>query len=168
MKPTPSVGGRTLGRRAGRHDNRKLEARDDVRTFTTSPLASPVEVLGAVTVRLFVESDNPYSDVFVRLCDVDEKGHSVNVTDRLVRLDPAAGEEPAPGERKLEVTLPETAHRFRAGHRIRLQVSGGAHPRFARNLGTGEPPGQATRGVGVTHRIGHNSAAPSSVTLPTA
>jgi uncharacterized protein len=162
MDPTPSVGGRVLARRAGRRDNRKLEARDDVRTFTTAPLTSPVEVLGGVQVRLFLESDNPYADVFLRLCDVDSKGRSINVTDRLVRLDPAPGEEPSAGERKVEAVLTDTAHRFAAGHRIRLQVSGGAHPRFARNLGTGDPPGQATRTVGVTHRI----AAPSSLTLP--
>jgi putative CocE/NonD family hydrolase len=166
MDPTPAVGGRVLARGAGRRDNRKLEARDDVRTFTTPVLSEPVQVLGGVTIRLFLESDNPYSDVFLRLCDVDEKGRSVNVTDRLVRLDPAEGEEPAQGMRTVEATLPDTAHRFLAGHRIRLQVSGGAHPRYARNLGTGEPLGQATRGVPVNHRIGHNSAAPSSVTLP--
>ncbi|MCU1616064.1 MAG: hydrolase CocE/NonD family protein [Frankiales bacterium] len=167
MNPTPSVGGRVLARRAGRRDNRKLEARADVRTFSTAPLAAPVEVLGAATVRLFVESDNPYADIFVRLCDVDPRGRSINITDRLVRLDPAEGEEPSAGERKVELTLPDTAHRFRAGHRIRVQVSGGAHPRYARNLGTGEPLGQATRGVPVTHRIGHSSASPSSITLPT-
>jgi hypothetical protein len=166
MNPTPSVGGRVLAHRAGRRDNRALEARDDVRTFTTAPLTEPLEVLGGTRVQLFLESDNPYADVFLRLCDVDPRGRSINVTDRLVRLDPAPGEEPSAGERKVEATLTDTAHRFLAGHRIRLQVSGGAHPRYARNLGTGEPPGQATRAVGVTHRIGHNSAAPSSLTLP--
>jgi putative CocE/NonD family hydrolase len=166
MDPTPSVGGRVLARRAGRRDNRAVEARDDVRTFTTAPLAEPLELLGGARVRLIVESDNPYADVFLRICDVDPKGRSINVTDRLVRLDPAPGEEPGAGERKVEATLPDTAHRFRAGHRIRLQVSGGAHPRYARNLGTGEPLGEATRGVGVTHRIAHSSALPSSITLP--
>jgi predicted acyl esterase len=70
----------------------------------------------------------------------------VNVTDRLVRLDPADGEAAPPGERTVEAILPDTAHRFRARHRIRLQISRGAHPRYARNLGTGEPVGQATRG----------------------
>jgi hypothetical protein len=54
---------------------------------------------------------------------------SNNVTDRLVRLNPAEGEKPRTGARVVETTLPDTAHRFRAGHRIRLQVSGGAHPR---------------------------------------
>ena len=125
-----------------------------------------MELQGGARVRLFVESDNPYADVFVRLCDVEPNGRSVNVTDRLVRLDPAPGEQPATGERTVETTLPDTAHRFRAGHRIRLQVSGGAHPRYARNLGTGEPLGHGTTGVPVTHRIGSGSASPSSVTLP--
>ena len=116
-------------------------------------------------VRLFLESNNPYSAVFVRLCDVGPNGKSVNITDRLARLDPAPGEEPVKGERIVETTLPDTAHRFRAGHRIRLQVSGGAHPRYARNLGIGEPgvpwgadqPSDLPRG-----------RAPSSITLPLA
>ncbi|WP_409330819.1 CocE/NonD family hydrolase [Trujillonella humicola] len=166
MDPTPSVGGRVLARIAGRRDNRRLESRADVRTFTTAPLPAPVELLGGATVRLHLTSDNPYCDVFLRLCDVDPRGRSVNVTDRLVRLDPAPGEEPVAGERVVEATLPDTAHRFAAGSRLRLQVSGGAHPRYARNLGTGELPGEATHGVAVTHRIAHDSAAPSCITLP--
>ncbi len=166
MDPTPSVGGRILAHSAGQRDNRQLEARDDVRTFTTAPLRRPVEVAGGVRVRLVVESDNPYADLFVRLCDVAPNGASVNVTDRLVRLDPAPGEEPVHGERTVETTLPETAHRFRAGHLLRLQVSGGAHPRYARNLGTGEPLGEATAGVPVTHRICCGGPVPSAVTLP--
>jgi predicted acyl esterase len=35
-------------------------------------------------------------------------------------------------------------HRFAAGHRIRLQLSSGAHPRYARNPGNGEDPAAAT------------------------
>ena len=150
---------------AGPRDNTALEARDDVRTFTTPSLRKPVEVRGGAKVRLVVESDNPYADVFVRLCDVGPNGKSINITDRLVRLDPAPGEEPATGERTVEATLPDTAHLFRAGHRIRLQVSGGAHPRYARNLGTGEPPGEATHGVPVKHRIGSGGPTPSAITL---
>jgi putative CocE/NonD family hydrolase len=166
MHPTPSVGGRVLTFRAGRRDNRRLEARDDVRTFTTEPLETPVELLGGATIRICLSSDNPYADVFLRLCDVDARGRSINVTDRLVRLDPADGETPPTGQRLVEATLPDTAHRFRVGHRIRLQVSGGAHPRYARNLGTGEPAGQATHGEPVTHRMAHSAASASSVTLP--
>jgi predicted acyl esterase len=32
-----------------------------------------------------------------------------------------------------------TVYRFRRGHRIRVQVSSGAFPRFNRNFGSGEP-----------------------------
>ena len=45
----------------------------------------------------------------------------------------------------VRLELDAIAHRFPAGHRIRLQVSGGAHPRLARNLGTDEPAASATR-----------------------
>ena len=46
-----------------------------------------------------------------------------------------------------------TAHRFGAGHRLRVQVSGGAHPRFVRNTGTSEPLATATRLVPVDIEI---------------
>ena len=47
-----------------------------------------------------------------------------------------AGED---GVRTLDIALWPTANTFRAGHRIRLQVSSGAYPLFNRNAGTGEP-----------------------------
>jgi putative CocE/NonD family hydrolase len=166
LDPTPSVGGRVLARSAGRRENTHLELREDVVTFTSAALPAPVELLGGARVRLCLTSDNPYADVFVRLCDVDPKGRSLNVTDRLVRLDPAPGEQPPAGERLVEVLLPDTAHRFQVGHHLLLLVAGGAHPRYARNTGTGEPPGTATRTKPVTHNIHHSAASPSSITLP--
>jgi len=36
------------------------------------------------------------------------------------------------------VSLLAAAHRFGRGHRIRLLLAGGAHPRFARNPGNGQ------------------------------
>jgi len=131
--PTPSVGGPLLSWTAGPRDNSALEARDDVVTFTGPPLAEPVDVLGAVSARLSIATDTGHADVFSRLCDVDPQGRSTNVCDGLARLRTA--------RRALtEVTVPmsATAHRFAAGHRVRWQISGGAHPRYARNPGTGE------------------------------
>ena len=48
-----------------------MERRLDVLVFTSEPLAEPVEILGEVAAELFVTRDNPYADLFVRLCDVD-------------------------------------------------------------------------------------------------
>ena len=50
-----------------------------------------------------------------------------------------------------------TAYRFRPGHRIRLQVSSGAHPLYARNLGTGEPPTTATTMRAADQEVFHDA-----------
>ncbi|MEJ3658499.1 CocE/NonD family hydrolase [Actinomycetes bacterium KLBMP 9759] len=162
--PTPSIGGRIMAPGGGARDNRKLEQRADVLTFSTAPLATPVDVHGQAVVELYLASDNAHADLFARVCDVDPAGRSINVTDRIIRC---AEPDTAPGDaRKVEIALDPTAHRFAAGHRIRLQISGGAFPRFARNPGTGEAPGTATTLNPVTHAIHHDAAHPSSITLP--
>ncbi|MFE5535955.1 CocE/NonD family hydrolase, partial [Streptomyces sp. NPDC056519] len=137
--PTPSLGGPLLSRTAGPRDNKALEARDDVLTFTGPPLTEPVDVMGAVSARLTISTDTGHADVFTRLCDVDAQGRSVNVCDGLGRVR-AAAQEPS----DIDVPMSSTAHRFAVGHRIRWQISGGAHPRYARGTGTGESPVDAT------------------------
>jgi uncharacterized protein len=162
--PTPSVGGRLMAASAGSKDNTELEQRADVLTFTGPPLRNaPLNVLGTPVVELFVESDNPHADLFVRLCDVDERGRSFNLTDQIVRL-PADSE---PGKvQTVRIPLVDVAHRFLPGHRVRLQVSGGAHPRFARNLGTPDHPADGATTKPTTHRLHHSPEHPSSLTLP--
>jgi predicted acyl esterase len=64
------------------------------------------------------------------------------------------------------VRLWPTAHRFKRGHRIRVQVSSGAFPRYARNHGTGEPRATATRLVAADQAVHHDSAHASAVILP--
>lgn len=153
--PTPSVGGPRLASNGfGPQDNRKLEARDDVLTFTGPVIGAPQEVIGPVSLRLLVRGGSPHFDVFARLCDVDAKGTSWNVCDGLLRLDgaPPAG---ADGWTEIEVRMSATAHRFAAGHRLRVQVSGGAHPRWARNTGTAEQIATATSLVPVDIEINH-------------
>ncbi|WP_199511655.1 CocE/NonD family hydrolase [Nucisporomicrobium flavum] len=135
--PTPSVGGRVLSGSMGVRDNRKLEARGDVVTFTSPALTADLDLAGNPTLELDISVGNPYADVFARLCDVDPSGHSRNFSDALLRLDPSV---PAGAVQKLTLRLDSCFHRVRAGHRLRLQLSGGAHPRFARNLGTDGKP----------------------------
>lgn len=137
--PTPSLGGPLLSRTAGPRDNSTLEIRDDVLTFTGPPLTEPLDILGPVSARLSISTDTGHADVFTRLCDVDAQGRSVNVCDGLGRLR-TDGQEPS----QITVPMSHTAHRFAVGHRIRWQISGGAHPRYARNPGTGESPVDAT------------------------
>jgi uncharacterized protein len=85
--PTPSVGGagRFVIQGRGAQDNRTLEARTDVLTYTSDPLERDIEIIGPVSAELFVRSSLEH---FVRLCDVAPSGRSINVCDGLQRLFP--------------------------------------------------------------------------------
>ncbi|WP_257453453.1 CocE/NonD family hydrolase [Archangium lipolyticum] len=164
--PTPSLGGALLTSDAGPRNNRPLEARPDVLTYTSAPLERDLEVIGPVRAELFVRSSLPHTDFFARLCDVDPSGRSINVCDGLLRLVPGQPQAEPDGTLRVSIDLWPTAHRFLAGHRIRLQVSSGAHPRFARNPGSGEPLGSAKTLVPADQAVFHDPAHPSALLLP--
>ena len=161
--PTPSPGGAIMAMNAGSRDNRAVERRLDVLVFSSDPLDEPVEILGEVAAEVFLTRDNPYADLFVRLCDVDPRGRSRNVCDGIVRLTEA---DPLTGT--VRVSLVAAAYRFGRGHRIRLQVAGGAFPRFARNPGNGQLDATAADLVPTHYDIGLDAAHPSVLLLPVA
>ncbi|HXY91976.1 MAG TPA: CocE/NonD family hydrolase [Acidimicrobiia bacterium] len=159
--PTPSVGG--IGMlTGGQRDNRELEARRDVCVFTSDALERALEVIGPVQVDLHVSSSLDHTDFFARVCDVAPDGRSTNVCDGLQRFTPATIERATDGSFHAKFSLWPTAYRFAPGHRVRVQVSSGAHPVYARNLGTGESPFTATTWKAADQAVYHDS----SVTLP--
>jgi uncharacterized protein len=164
--PTPSVGGTVLAPSGGRRDNRALERRGDVLVYTTAPLVRDVEVVGPVAAALHVRSTLEHTDFFVRLCDVEPSGKSLNICDGLMRLTPSQWRRGDDGVGTLEVALWPAAHVFRRGHRIRVQVSSGAHPRFARNLGGGEPLPTAVTMHVADQEVWHDPDHPSAIVLP--
>jgi putative CocE/NonD family hydrolase len=134
--------------------------------FTSAPLDEAVEVLGTPNARLRLRVTGESADAFVRLCDVDPSGVSRNVCDGILRLDAHPGVFGSDGGNVI-VALDATAHRFAAGHRIRVQVSGGAHPYFARNTGTREPVATATHLAPATIKVLHLDDHPTLLDLPT-
>jgi putative CocE/NonD family hydrolase len=164
--PTPIVGGALLRRSGGRRNQARTEARTDVLVYTSSVLTRDVEVIGDVSAEIHVASDVEHFDVFVRLCEVDEKGRSFNVCDGVQRVAPESLPRPAEGVWSVRVNLAPTAQRFLAGNRIRVQVSSGAHPRYIRNLGTGEPIATGTT-MHIAHQhVHHDPRYPSAIVLP--
>jgi uncharacterized protein len=164
--PTPSVGGTVLAASGGRRDNRTLEGRGDVLVYTSEALVRDVEVVGPVTAQLHVRSTLEHTDFFVRLCDVEPSGKSWNICDGLVRLSPPSWRRGPDGVAMVEVPLWPAAHVFRRGHRLRVQVSSGAHPRFARNLGGGEPLATAVTMHVANQEVLHDADHPSAIVLP--
>jgi putative CocE/NonD family hydrolase len=165
--PTPAVGGALLAfKGTGAQDNAALEARVDVLCYTTAPLAQALEIVGPVRLELYARSSLAHTDFFGRLCDVDGEGRSLNVCDGLLRVEPGRPEPAPDGIWRLTIDLWATAYRFRVGHRLRLQVSSGAHPRWSRNLGTGEPLLNGTAMRIAEQTIYHGGEHPSALVLP--
>ncbi len=164
--PTPAIGGAMFAfTGAGPVDNARLEKRDDVLSYTSEPLFNAVTIIGNVRITLFARSTLTNSDFFVRLCDVDEKGVSINICDGFIRkssADPAVADDIW----KLNFRMHATAHCFKRNHRLRVLVSSGAHPRYARNTGTDEPLGEAIRLAIADIEIFHDPRHPSTITLP--
>ena len=164
--PTPAYGGPLLSFSAGPHDQRALENRSDVLTYTTEPLGEEIEVIGSPRVELYVRSSSAHTDFVTRLCDVQPDGRSINLCDGFVRLAPGQGEPQPDGSLKITIELWPTANCFQREHRLRLQVCSGAHPRLSRNLGRGEPLATATDWQGAEQLIYHDAAHPSALILP--
>lgn len=143
--PTPTVGGPLLSVGGGYRDDSRLASRSDVLAFTSATLTRDLCVYGSPVVELAHSSDNPHADLFVRVSEVDAKGRSKNVSDGYRRLDD-------PG-RTVRLELDGIAHRFRAGSHIRLLIAGSWFPRYARNLGTGEPVLTGSQSKPATHTV---------------
>ncbi|MFF3562410.1 CocE/NonD family hydrolase [Streptomyces sp. NPDC002574] len=147
--PVPVRGGALLltdAYPAGPFDQRAIEARPDVATWTGPPLTSPLEVAGRITAVLTAASDGPAAWV-ARLCDVHPDGTSINLADGVAR---SAGT----GPQEVRVDLWSLAHVFRAGHRLRLQIAASAHPRWETTATPGE------------RRVHHDPSHPSRLLLP--
>ena len=167
--PTPSIGGNVLGaqQHMGARDNRALESRADVLVYTSPILAREVEIIGPVVADLYVKSSLEYTDFFARLCVVEKSGKSINLCDGILRLTPSgSGEVGVDGIHRIQIELWPTAYHFQKGERLRLQVSSGAHPRFARNLGSGEPVATGTSMRVADQAVYHDPEHPSSILLP--
>ncbi len=164
--PTPAIGGAVLSAQGGPRDQRSVETRADVLTFTSQPLSTDLDIIGPVRLILYVYSDRPFFDLVGRLCDVYPDGRSINICDGIVRVRPGVGEQQADGTCRIEIDLTATAQRFRAGHRLRVQIAGGGSPRWGSHPGDNSPYGQRYGGSPIKQRVFHDAAHPSVIVLP--
>jgi putative CocE/NonD family hydrolase len=72
-----------------------------------------------------------------------------------------------PGEvTAFEIDMWSTSHVFFPGHRVRLEISSSAFPKYDRNLNTGGPIGTGTEMVVASNSVFHDAAHPSQLVLP--
>ncbi len=158
-------------------DSLPLSARRDVVVFLTPPLLQDVEVTGPIDVKLWASSSAVDTDFTAKLIDVHPPspgfpaGIDMNLEDGIIRArfrnSLEKQEFMKPGEiNELTIQLYPTANVFKAGHRIRLDISSSNFPRFDVNPNTGEPLNAHRRMVVATNTIYHDVAHPSNVLLP--
>jgi hypothetical protein len=164
--PTPSLHGPTIEGRSGSGDMAPLERRSDVLVFTAEPLANHIDTIGPVAAEVYLRSNSQHTDLYLCLCDVNPDGVSRNVCDGYRRLRPTHPPMLADGRtRQVAVEFWPAAYRFERGHRIRVIVASGAHPRYVRNPGTGEPLGEGQTTVIQHQEILFGPEYPSAISL---
>ena len=172
--PVPSVGGQAMATpliEAGPQDRRSVEAREDVLVYTSEPLTADVEVTGPIVLTLHAASSAPDTDFTGTLVDVHPDSKAIIICEGIIR---ARSRESVttptliePGEvHEYTVDLWETSNVFKAGHRIRVEVSSSNFPRYDRNPNTGHRPGMDAETHVAEQTVYHDRRRPSHIALP--
>jgi len=159
----------------GPHDYRSLEKRADVLTFDSDVLAEDLTVAGNAIASVFVSCDCRDMDLWFRLQDVYPDGRVINLRSPGAEVLRASYRDIDKGRQLLEpgevYELPldylMLANTFKAGHRIRVQVSASFAPHLSRNLQTGESEHFGAEMQVAEITIHHSEPHRSTLTLPT-
>jgi putative CocE/NonD family hydrolase len=169
--PVPTRGGTTLGLAMGVLDQTKVEERQDVLVYTGDSLTEDMEVTGPISFKLHAASSAPDTDFTAKLVDVRPDGYAQNIAEGVIRarfreslLHPML----ITPEKVYEyaIDLWATSHVFKAGHRLRLEVSSSNFPRYDCNPNTGRDLGVDTELRTAEQTIFHDSRYPSHLILP--
>lgn len=169
-KPVPT--GASGGYSRTPADQRSVESRQDVLVYSTAPLNEDVEVTGPLTLTLWITSSARDTDFTGKLVDVFPDGTARALADGILRAryrnGPTSPVLLTPGEpTEITIDLGATSNLFKAGHRIRLEVSSSNFPRFDRNPNTGGVFGE-DRDVRIAEQsVLHDAEHPSRLILPT-
>ncbi len=175
LNPVPTAGGGLCcypnSVPGGAFDQTMVEHRGDVLVYSTEPLAEDLEVIGPVKFTLYASSSAPDTDFTAKLVDVGPCGFARNLTDGIlrarVRESQASPRLMRPGQiYEFTIDLWSTANLFKAGHRIRLEVSSSNFPRFDRNPNTGHDLFADAETQPAMQTVRHDREFASYLTLP--
>lgn len=170
-RPVPFLGEPTSSQIGGPDDYAAVERRDDVLVYVTPSLEEDTEITGPIRLELYAASSAVDTDFSAKLVDVHPAGFVQRLCDSIVRARYRHGfhgqELIEPGKvYDYTIDLWNTAQLFKKGHRIGLEISSSAFPKYDRNLNTGEDLATGTRMVVADQTIYHDAAHPSALLLP--
>jgi putative CocE/NonD family hydrolase len=157
----------------GAFDQRSMEYQNDVLIYSTPALAEDLQVIGPVEVSLYAASTAVDTDFTAKLVDVYPDGRAINVGEGILRarfresLETPTLIEP---DRVYEykILVGSTAIVFKAGHRIRVEITSSNFPTFDRNSNSGKPLVEASPAdwIVATQTVFHDNRYPSHIVLP--
>ena len=121
--PVPSLDEDEWRALLGLPDEREVEIRDDVLTFSGDAVERPLDIAGPVTAGLTVASSAPTIDVVAKLVDVFPSGRARRIGEGVRRVRPKGFETAV-------VDLGHAGYRLETGHSLRLEVASTAFPRY--------------------------------------
>jgi putative CocE/NonD family hydrolase len=171
------------------HDQRFVDGRPDVLTYTGAPLTKAVHIMGSPLVDLFAATSGTDSDWVVKLIDVypndipegasqgakpSMAGYELPIGIEIFRgryVHDKAHPSALPSGKVVEYkwNLPNVDHVFLPGHRIMVQVQSSLFPLYDRNPQTFVPNifnAKAGDYRTATQSIYHGGSTPSAVLLP--
>jgi len=172
LDPVVTRGGANLMLSSGSLDQTPVVlGRDDVLTYTGSPLTEDVEVAGPLTVVLSASSDCLDTDFTAKVIDVHPGGELMLVADGIIRAryrDSMATPELMEPDEIYAITfdIGNIDYLFEVGHSIRVDISSSNFPKYDRNLNTGGELYTETEWVVAENTVYHDAANPSYIMIP--
>jgi putative CocE/NonD family hydrolase len=132
--PVPSLLEDELQTMAAPPDDRAVEARPDVLTFTSEPFAAGLDLAGPVVAGLMLSSSASSTHAMAKLVDVAPDGTTRRLGEGAALL------RDARSERCVAVRVGSVGYRLLPGHRLRLEVASSAFPQHPPHPGTEHDP----------------------------
>ncbi len=163
-RPVPSLGGHA-GMPSGSFDRSALDCRSDVLTYTSSPLADPLRIVGQIRLALFCKSDRPSFDLSCTLSERLPDGSVYPLTQGYGRFEALAD-----AWTLCTLLLQPTCCCVAPGNSFRLSISAACYPAYALNAGTGAPPAKSrlleAKVITITLQVGLSSQTHLALPLP--
>lgn len=159
-------------------DQRELTPHGDLLLFETRPLKRGMTVAGHIRAEIYVSTDAPDLDLYVKLLDVAADGTTYNLMDsgaevlRVSQRNVLHGRGRTrrllePGQvYRLDLDSLLTANTFHQGDRIRVVLCASWFPGMSRNLQTGESEAVSAVVRAATITVHHDAEHPSRLILP--
>lgn len=161
--PVPTHGGNVLvaGLASGMFEQGAIQDRADVLVYTSDPLDDNLDIIGSVQANIWVASQTPLVDIFIRISDVEPNNQVYNVVDTFHR-EHVEDDKPI----CMELDVDHTAYRFKTGHALRVEIAASNAPRYDINLNNGKTTKTASGGKPAREMIYQGGEFPSNVVLP--